>query len=56
MAKTKKYYEKYWSKLDMEQKRDLLKKYYPNPRGAWSITKQIMLDIYDKEHNQTVEQ
>lgn len=49
MAKVKKYYEKYWNKLDLEQKRNLLVKYYPNPQRKWSISKQMMLEIYDKE-------
>jgi len=29
--------------------RDLLIKYYPNPSRKWSVTNQMILDIYDKE-------
>ncbi|OJH12436.1 hypothetical protein FPG87_02010 [Flavobacterium psychrophilum] len=43
------YYQKFWNKLDLEMKRDLLRKYYPNPQNRWSITKEMMIEIYKQE-------
>mgnify|MGYP000042604579 CR=1 len=44
-----KHLKEFWRKLDLLQKRDLLIKYYPNPSRKWSVTNQMILDIYDKE-------
>ncbi len=49
MSKKVEYYNKFWDKLDLEMKRDLLRKYYPNPQSKWSITKQMKMEIYKEE-------
>ncbi|HFG0564509.1 hypothetical protein [Flavobacterium psychrophilum] len=49
MSKKVEYYNKFWNKLDLEMKRDLLRKYYPNPQNKWSITEQMKIEIYKEE-------
>lgn len=49
MSKKVEYFNRFWDKLDIEMKRDLLRKYYPNPANKWSITKQMKIEIYKAE-------
>lgn len=47
-----KHIKEYWNKLNLLQKRDLLNKYYPNSDKKWTVTNQMILDIYNKELTQ----
>jgi hypothetical protein len=40
---------KAWRKLNIVEKRDLLKKHYPNPSNKWLVTNQMIFEIYNKE-------
>lgn len=44
-----KHLKEYWQKLNLLQKRDLLNKHFPNSNKKWSVTNQMILDIYNKE-------
>ena len=49
MKKAKKKHEKYWDELGIEQKRDMMLKYYPNPQRRWPVDEKMKREIYKKE-------